>query len=83
MSLLLGVLTRWSAFWGIVMMLFYWASTRTGGFSQGFPDEFGIFIDQHIIFALILVLLIVTRAGRIMGFDAQIAKLLPQVEVLT
>lgn len=82
-SLLLGVLTRWSAFWGITMMLFYWASSRTGGLAQGFPDEFGFFIDDHIVYALVLTLLIVSRAGRIYGFDGRVAEKFPLLRMFT
>jgi len=76
-SLLLGALVRWSAAWGIVMMLFYWASALHGGLAQGFPNEFGWFFDQHMVYILIMVMLMVAGAGRIWGLDGWIAKQLP------
>ena len=82
-SLLLGALTRWSAAWGIVMMLFYWASTRTGGLLQGFPSEHGFVIDDHIIYALVLLLLIAVRAGRDRGLDNRVAEMVPQLKMFT
>lgn len=81
-SLLLGALVRWSATWGIVMMLFYWASALHGGLAQGFPNEFGWFFDQHMVYALILMMLIAAGAGRIGGMDRWIAKQLPLLRPL-
>src|SRR3990167_3920913 len=45
-ALLLGVLVRWSAFWGIVLMVFYYLA--------GFPPENAFVVDQHIIYILVL-----------------------------
>ena len=46
LGLLLGVLVRWSAFWGAVMMLFYWAASL--------PLANGLVIDDHVVYALLL-----------------------------
>lgn len=35
LALLLGAFVRWSAFWGAVMMLFYWLASLQGGSSRG------------------------------------------------
>lgn len=82
-SLLLGALIRWSAFWGSLMMLFYWASTLHGGIAQGFPTEFGWFVDQHIIYILALILLAGLGAGRLWGMDGWIAVRIPQLRIFT
>lgn len=60
-ALILGVLVRWSAFWGAVMMLFYWASSL--------PLAHNLLIDDHIVYALILFGLGAFGAGRILGLD--------------
>ncbi|MFB6218150.1 MAG: DoxX family membrane protein [Halobacteriaceae archaeon] len=62
LGLLLGALVRWSAFWGAVMMLFYWASSL--------PLQHGIVIDDHVVYALLLFGLGAFGAGRILGLDA-------------
>ncbi|USZ66968.1 DoxX family protein [Halorussus salilacus] len=60
-ALLVGAFVRWSAFWGAVMMVFYWAASL--------PLENGIVIDDHIVYALLLFGLGAFGAGRILGVD--------------
>jgi len=67
--LILGLLVRWSAFWGAVMMLFYWASGLEGGLTQGLPVANGWIVDEHIIYALLLFGLGAIGAGRVLGLD--------------
>jgi thiosulfate dehydrogenase [quinone] large subunit len=62
LALLLGAFVRWSAFWGAMMMLFYWAAAL--------PLAHGIVIDDHIVYALLLFGLGAFGAGRIFGLDA-------------
>jgi thiosulfate dehydrogenase [quinone] large subunit len=61
LALLLGAAVRFSAFWGAVMMLFYWAASL--------PLAHGIVVDDHIVYALLLFGLGAFGAGRIMGVD--------------
>jgi len=61
LGLLFGVLVRWSAFWGAVMMLFYWAASL--------PLANGLVIDDHVVYALLLFGLGAFGAGRIFGLD--------------
>jgi thiosulfate dehydrogenase [quinone] large subunit len=63
-ALILGVLVRWSAFWGIVLMLLYWAA--------GFPPEHAFIVEDHIVYALVLVVLAAVGAGRMGGLDASL-----------
>jgi thiosulfate dehydrogenase [quinone] large subunit len=63
-ALLLGVLVRWAAFWGIVLMLLYYIS--------GFPPEHAYVIDDHIIYALVFLVLAAVGAGRMWGLDKSI-----------
>jgi thiosulfate dehydrogenase [quinone] large subunit len=60
-ALMLGAFVRWSAIWGAVMMLFYWAASL--------PLQNGILIDSHIVYALLLFGLGAFGAGRLLGMD--------------
>ncbi|MFC4359714.1 DoxX family membrane protein [Halobium salinum] len=62
LALLLGAVVRWAAFWGAVMMLFYWAASL--------PLANGIVVDDHVVYALLLFGLGAFGAGRILGLDA-------------
>ena len=74
LCLILGFLVRFASFWGIVMMLlFYFAS---------FPPEYAFLIDEHIIYALILVFFMVSNAGHFWGLDKKLEKVLPQLKLL-
>ena len=72
LTLILGLMVRWSAFWGALMFLFYWASSLQGGLLQGFPLEHGYFVDNHMVYAFILFGLGAFGAGRIIGIDRKL-----------
>ncbi len=61
LALLVGFAVRFSAFWGAVMMLFYWLSS--------FPLENALLVDDHVVYALLLFGLGAFGAGRILGVD--------------
>lgn len=65
-AVILGVLVRWSAFWGIVIMILYWAAE--------FPPDNAFIIDDHIIYSLVFIVLAAIGAGRIWGLDSSIEK---------
>ena len=72
LSLLCGLMVRLSAGVGIFMMLIYWMA------HMDFPyigDTNSFIIDFHIVDALVLGLLIATRAGHVWGLDAWAARL--------
>jgi len=61
LALLVGAFVRWSAFWGAIMMLFYWAASL--------PLANGLVIDDHVVYAMLLFGLGAFGAGRILGLD--------------
>jgi thiosulfate dehydrogenase [quinone] large subunit len=75
LALILGVLVRWSAFWGAIMMLFYWAAALQGGLLAGLPLAHGWVVDDHIVYAALLFGLGAFGAGRILGLDARIEQM--------
>lgn len=74
LSLLSGLLVRVSAIFGIGLMLVYWMA------HLDFPyvsDTTNFLIDEHIVFALVLGLLIAKHAGHIVGLDGWLARRQP------
>ena len=74
LGLMAGALTRWCAFWGAVMMIFFWMASLTGGIAQGLPVGHGWVIDDHIVYAVLLFGLGALGAGRILGVDGLLEK---------
>ncbi|MCC6934729.1 MAG: DoxX family protein [Candidatus Yanofskybacteria bacterium] len=64
-SLTLGAFVRFSAPFGALLMVLYYLAL---GFPYPNPNAF--VIDQHIIFALVLMFLAASSAGRFWGLDA-------------
>jgi thiosulfate dehydrogenase [quinone] large subunit len=75
LGLLLGALVRWNAFWGAVMMLFYWAAALEGGLLAGLPLAHGWVVDDHLVYAALLFGLGAFGAGRILGVDAYLEQM--------
>jgi thiosulfate dehydrogenase (quinone) large subunit len=75
LGLMLGALTRFNAFWGAVMMMFYWAASLHGGLLQGFPLEHGWFVSYHIVYTALLFGLGAIGAGRILGVDGLLERI--------
>ncbi|GGN87003.1 MULTISPECIES: DoxX family membrane protein [Haloarcula] len=70
LALLLGAFVRFAAFWGAVMMLFYWLASLQGGLLAGLPVAHGWVVDDHIVYAVLLFGLGAFGAGRILGLDS-------------
>jgi thiosulfate dehydrogenase [quinone] large subunit len=66
-ALILGVLTRFSLFWAAVMMFMFYIAQ--------FPPANNPFLDEHIIYIGLFLLLGALGAGRILGLDALVEKL--------
>ncbi|KAB1189012.1 MULTISPECIES: DoxX family protein [Haloferax] len=75
LALILGAFVRFSAFWGAIMMLFYWAAALEGGILAGLPLAHGWVVDDHIVYAVLLFGLGAFGAGRILGVDAYLENL--------
>ena len=72
LSLLFGLMVRVSSVFGILLMLLYWTA------HMDFPyisDTNNLLIDEHIVFAGVLVFLIVEHAGHVFGLDGWAEKL--------
>jgi thiosulfate dehydrogenase [quinone] large subunit len=66
-TLIVGLFTRFSLFWaGAMMFMFYIAQ---------FPPANNPFLDDHIVYIGVFLLLGALGAGRILGLDALIEKL--------
>ena len=66
-ALILGLFVRFSAFWGGVMMLFYWMAS--------YPFENSFLIDYHMVYVFLLFGLGAFGAGRILGVDRRLEEL--------
>jgi thiosulfate dehydrogenase [quinone] large subunit len=70
-SLILGAAVRLSSILGAVLMILYYFPVLT------FPyiKPFAFIVDEHIIYALVLIYFALIRAGRIYGLDDWILEL--------
>lgn len=57
----LGLLVRFASFWGFILMIIYWLAV--------FPPKRAFLVDDHIIYALVFLVLAATGAGRYWGLD--------------
>ena len=70
LSLLTGLLVRVSSVFAIGLMVLYWIA------HMNFPyisDTNNFLVDEHVIYALVLGLLMVKHAGHVLGLDAWVA----------
>lgn len=69
LALFLGILVRFAAFWGTLMMILFWLSQLQGGLLAGLPVEHGFVVNSTLVYAFILFGLAAVGAGRILGLD--------------
>ncbi|MCC6947924.1 MAG: DoxX family membrane protein [Bradyrhizobiaceae bacterium] len=72
LSLILGLMVRVSASFAILLMILYWMA------HMNFPyidSATNFILDYHLVYAGVLLLLIIKRAGRVFGLDAWAEKL--------
>lgn len=72
LALLLGVVVRFAAMMGGLMMLFFWTAAWQGGLMDGFPVAHGYFVDSSFVYLLLLFGLGAWGAGRVVGLDARL-----------
>lgn len=65
-SLILGVFVRLSSIFGIALMLLYYFPVLEFPY---IPGAHAFIVDEHIIYALVLVLFANLRAGRVWGLE--------------
>ena len=67
-SLVLGAFVRLSSVLGVVLMILYYFPTL----QFPYPNPHSYIVDEHIIYALVLLYFAVVKAGRIWGLDGKI-----------
>ncbi len=72
LSLLVGLMVRVSAAFGVALLLMYWTAHMDWPFIENTNN---FIIDYHIVYAVLCVYLIVYRAGHVWGLDAWAEKL--------
>jgi thiosulfate dehydrogenase (quinone) large subunit len=72
LSLLVGLMVRVSAAFGVALMLMYWTAHMDWPFIE---DKTNFIIDYHIVYAGVLVFLIGKHAGHVWGLDGWVEKL--------
>ena len=70
LALLVGIFARISAISGTVLMLLYYFSVL----DFPYPNPHSYLVDEHIIYALALLLLAILNAGRVWGLDKKIGR---------
>ncbi|OGF69142.1 hypothetical protein A3H65_00980 [Candidatus Giovannonibacteria bacterium RIFCSPLOWO2_02_FULL_45_14] len=70
-SLILGILVRYSSISAVLMMILYYFAVLQ------FPKigTTAYIVDEHVIYALVLLLLFAMRTGKILGLEGKIIKM--------
>ena len=66
LSLLVGLMVRVSASFGVLVLVTYWFAHMDWPFIENTNN---FIVDYHLVYAGVLVLLIVKRAGHVFGLD--------------
>src|SRR6516164_5468805 len=72
LSLLVGLMVRVSAAFGVALLLMYWTAHMDWPFIENHNN---FIIDYHIVYAVVCVYLIAKRAGHVWGLDGVVEKL--------
>ena len=67
LSLLVGLLVRVSASFGLLLMVLYWMAHMDFPF---IADKNNFILDYHLVYAGVLLYLVAVRAGHVCGFDS-------------
>jgi thiosulfate dehydrogenase (quinone) large subunit len=72
LSLVSGLMVRVSGPFGILIMVTYHFAHMDWPFIE---DHLSLFVDYHLVYALVIVYLIAHRAGHVFGLDGLVEKL--------
>lgn len=72
LSLLVGLMVRVSAAFGIALLLMYWTAHMDFPYIE---NKNNFIIDFHIVYSTVMVYLIVKRAGHVFGLDGVVERL--------
>ena len=72
LSLLVGLMVRVSASFGVLLMLVYWTAHMDFPYIE---NRNNFLVDFHIVYGFVLAFLIYKRAGHVWGLDAWAEKL--------
>jgi thiosulfate dehydrogenase [quinone] large subunit len=72
LSLVLGIMVRISASFGVLLMLIYWMAHMDWPFVE---NKNNLIFDYHLVYAGVLVYLIAKRAGHVLGLDGLLEQL--------
>jgi len=70
-SLILGVFVRLTSIYGIVLMMLYYFPIL----QFPYPNPHAYIIDEHIIYAFVLLFFAAVRAGRVWGLEGPCSRL--------
>jgi thiosulfate dehydrogenase [quinone] large subunit len=71
LSLLVGLMVRISAAFGILLMLMYWTAHMDFPYIENANN---FLLDYHIVYAGVLAFLIAKRAGHVLGLDGYLER---------
>ncbi len=66
LSLLVGLFTRLSAAFGILLLMMYWMAHMDWPYIENHNN---FIVDFHVVYSAVLGMLITERAGRVFGLD--------------
>jgi len=72
LSLLVGLMVRVSALFGIALLMTYWMAHMDWPFIE---NKNNFIVDYHVVYSVVLIYLIVKHAGHVWGLDGWVAKL--------
>ncbi len=72
LSLLLGLMVRVSATFGVGLLMMYWLAHMDFSYIE---NSNNLIVDYHIVYSTVLVYLIVKQAGHVWGLDAWLKNL--------
>ena len=72
LSLLVGLMVRISASFGVALLLMYWTAHMDWPFIE---NRNNFIVDYHIVYATVCIYLVVYRAGHVWGLDGWAEKL--------